>query len=128
MGHLEPFDLRYVAIGNEDCNLSIFPQYLGNYLKFYSAIKEAYPDIKIISNCDGSSEKLDHPADSYDFHIYASASEMFSKANHFDDAPRSGPKAFVSEYAMHVDHDPAKGNLLAAVSEAGFLIGAEKKQ
>lgn len=29
---------------------------------------------------------------------------------------------------MHVDHDPAKGNLLAAVSEAGFLIGVEKNR
>lgn len=41
----------------------------GNYLEFYSAIKEAYPDIKIISNCDGSSKALDHPADLYDFHV-----------------------------------------------------------
>ncbi|XP_055808624.1 alpha-L-arabinofuranosidase 1-like [Solanum dulcamara] len=125
MGHLEPFDLRYVAIGNEDCDKK-FSQYRGNYLKFYLAIKEAYPDIKIISNCDGSSKPLDHPADLYDFHIYASASDMFSNASRFDDAPRSGPKAFVSEYAMHVDHDTAKGHLLAALSEAGFLIGVEK--
>ncbi|KAK4346118.1 hypothetical protein RND71_036294 [Anisodus tanguticus] len=121
MGHPEPFDLRYVAIGNEDCNK---PYYLGNYLKFYSAIKEAYPDIKIISNCDGSSKALDHPADLYDFHIYTSASYMFSNANHFDGALRSGPKAFISEYAAH--DDAGNGNLLAALGEAGFLIGVEK--
>lgn len=36
---------------------------------FYDAIKKAYPDIKIISNCDGSSRPLDHPADYYDFHV-----------------------------------------------------------
>lgn len=41
----------------------------GNYLKFYEAIKLAYPDIGIISNCDGSSRQLDHPADFYDFHV-----------------------------------------------------------
>lgn len=41
----------------------------GNYLEFYNAIKNAYPDIKIISNCDGSSQPLDHPADYYDFHV-----------------------------------------------------------
>ncbi|XP_049369879.1 alpha-L-arabinofuranosidase 1-like [Solanum verrucosum] len=122
MGHLEPFDLRYVAIGNEDCNYS---KYRGNYLKFYSAIKEAYPDIKIISNCDGSSKVLDHPADLYDFHIYASASEIFSNASRFDDALRSGPKAFISEYAVH-GNDTGKGSLLAALAEAAFLIGAEK--
>ena len=38
-------------------------------MKFYNAIKRAYPDIKIISNCDGSSRKLNHPADFYDFHV-----------------------------------------------------------
>jgi len=41
----------------------------GNYLKFYNAIRSAYPDIKIISNCDGSSRSLDHPADYYDYHV-----------------------------------------------------------
>lgn len=44
----------------------------GNYLKFYKAIKSAYPDINIISNCDGSSRPLDHPADLYDFHVSSS--------------------------------------------------------
>lgn len=29
---------------------------------------------------------------------------------------------------MHVDHDTAKGNLLAALAEAGFLIGVEKNR
>ncbi|XP_009804378.1 alpha-L-arabinofuranosidase 1-like isoform X1 [Nicotiana sylvestris] len=122
MGHPEPFDLRYVAIGNEDCDKT---QYRGNYLKFYSAIKEAYPDIKIISNCDASAKALDHPADLYDFHIYDNASTVFSLANHFDDAPRNGPKAFISEYAVH-GNDAGKGSLLAALAEAGFLIGVEK--
>ncbi|CAB4286057.1 unnamed protein product [Prunus armeniaca] len=117
MGHREPFDLRYVGIGNEDCGRK---NYLGNYLKFYSAIKHAYPDIKIISNCDGSSQKLDHPADLYDFHVYRDAETMFSMAHQFDHTSRSGPKAFVSEYAV------TTGSLLAALGEAGFLIGLEK--
>ncbi|CAN4118357.1 unnamed protein product [Withania somnifera] len=124
MGHPEPFDLRYVAVGNEECDVH-YPQYPGNYLKFYSAIKEAYPDIKIISNCDGSSIALDHPADLYDFHIYVDASSLFSNANHFNGAPRSGPKAFISEYAVH-GSDAGNGTLLAALAEAGFLIGVEK--
>ncbi|KAJ8534122.1 hypothetical protein K7X08_007446 [Anisodus acutangulus] len=78
-----------LQIKNEDCGKT---KYSGNYLKFYSAIKDKYPDIKIISNCDGSTSPLDHPADLYDFHIYSSASSVFSNARHFDSAPRSGPK------------------------------------
>lgn len=122
LGHPEPFDLKYVAVGNEDCGKKY---YLGNYLKFYTAIKHAYPDIKIISNCDGSSQPLDHPADFYDYHIYSSASSVFGTAQKFDKAPRSGPKAFVSEYAV-TGNDAGKGSLLAAIAEAGFLIGLEK--
>nr|GMD43060.1 alpha-L-arabinofuranosidase 1-like [Ipomoea batatas] len=123
LGHPEPFDLRYVAIGNEDCSKS---KYQGNYLKFHAAIKQAYPDINIISNCDGSSQPLNHPADLYDFHIYSSASYVFSLNTKFDHVSRTGPKAFVSEYAVTETKDCGTGSLLAAVAEAGFLIGVER--
>lgn len=57
----------------------IFLRILGNYMKFHSAIKGVYPDIKIISNCDGSVQKLDHPADLYDFHVRISLQRL----NHY---------------------------------------------
>ncbi|KAI5560111.1 hypothetical protein BDE02_16G024200 [Populus trichocarpa] len=122
MGHPEPFDLKYVAVGNEDCGKK---NYRGNYIKFYNAIRSAYPDIKIISNCDGSSRSLDHPADYYDYHVYTSASNLFSMTRQFDRTSRTGPKAFVSEYAV-TGKDAGTGSLLAALAEAGFLIGLEK--
>ncbi|XP_068663532.1 alpha-L-arabinofuranosidase 1-like [Aristolochia californica] len=124
MGHLEPFNLSHVAVGNEDCGR---PYYRGNYLKFYYAIKDVHPDIKIISNCDGSSHQLDHPADMYDFHTYTKyANNMFSMSHQFDHTTRnsSGPKAFVSEYAV-IDNDAGNGSFLAALAEAAFLIGLE---
>ncbi|KAK1412988.1 hypothetical protein QVD17_34654 [Tagetes erecta] len=122
MGHVEPFNLKHVAIGNQDCWRG---GYRANYLKFYAAIKEAYPDIKVISNCDGSNAQLDHPAELYDYHLYVNAKTMFSMAHKFDHTSRTGPKAFVSEYAVTWD-DARLGNLLAAIAEAGFLIGVEK--
>ncbi|XP_072997622.1 alpha-L-arabinofuranosidase 1-like [Typha latifolia] len=122
MGHPDPFQLNYVAIGNEDCWKK---NYRGNYLKFYYAIKDAYPDIQIISNCDGSSKPLDHPADMYDFHVYTSASNLFSMTKQFDRTSRTGPKAFVSEYAV-TGSDAGTGSLLASLGEAAFLIGLEK--
>ncbi|KAH9602302.1 hypothetical protein KSS87_012980 [Heliosperma pusillum] len=122
MGHPKPFDLKYIAIGNEDCGKQY---YRANYLKFYDALKKAYPDIQAISNCDASSTPLDHPADLYDFHIYTSANDMFAKTHKFDNTQRSGPKAFVSEYAV-TGRDAGTGSLLAAIAEAAFLIGIEK--
>ncbi|KAM0893587.1 hypothetical protein ACQ4PT_025012 [Festuca glaucescens] len=122
MGHPEPFPVKHVAIGNEDCGKK---NYLGNYLKFYNAIREAYPDIQMISNCDGSSTPLDHPADLYDFHVYTDSKALFSMRNTFDKTSRSGPKAFVSEYAV-TGKDAGRGSLLASLAEAAFLTGLEK--
>uniref|UniRef100_A0A0E0KNK6 non-reducing end alpha-L-arabinofuranosidase n=1 Tax=Oryza punctata TaxID=4537 RepID=A0A0E0KNK6_ORYPU len=122
MGHPEPFPVKYVTIGNEDCTKKF---YHGNYLKFHSAIREAYPDIQIISNCDGSSKPLDHPADIYDFHVYGDSNTLFSMRNKFDSTPRNGPKAFVSEYAVS-SNGVGRGTLLASLAEAAFLTGLEK--
>ncbi|WJX78060.1 aspartate-semialdehyde dehydrogenase-like protein [Trifolium repens] len=123
MGHPQPFDLKYVGVGNEDCGKRY---YYGNYLAFYNAIRHAYPAIQIISNCDASAKPLNHPADLYDYHTYPlDVQHMFSNAHVFDKTPRNGPKAFVSEYALVGARQAKNGTLLGAVSEAGFLIGLE---
>ncbi|XP_024377237.1 alpha-L-arabinofuranosidase 1 isoform X2 [Physcomitrium patens] len=121
MGHPDPFPLHHVAIGNEDCYK---PYYKENYMEFYKAIKLLYPDIQVISNCDGSGAALDHPADLYDYHIYTNANNLFSMRHQFDKTSRSGPKAFVSEYAV-TGSDSGKGSLLASLAEGAFLIGLE---
>ncbi|KAL8154208.1 hypothetical protein V2J09_011968 [Rumex salicifolius] len=103
-GHPEPFDIKYVAVGNEDC-WSKYTMYHGNYLKFYHALRSKYPDIQ----------------------IYTDPDNMFSKAHQFDNQPRSGPKVFVSEYAVTDPRETnGKGTLIGALSEAGFLIGLER--
>ncbi|XP_054797467.1 alpha-L-arabinofuranosidase 1-like [Prosopis cineraria] len=122
LGHPKPFDLRFVAVGNEDCDMY---NYQGNYLKFYKAIKHRYPDMQIISNCDATIKPLDQPADLFDFHIYTTAEDIFSKYNKFDSARRIGAKAFISEYAVWKE-DAGFGSLLSALGEAAFLMGLEK--
>ncbi|KAI9100290.1 hypothetical protein K1719_024508 [Acacia pycnantha] len=122
MGHPKPFNLHYVAVGNEDCDMY---EYQGNYLKFYKAIKHHYPDMQIISNCDATVKPLDHPADLFDFHVYTTAEDMFSRYNKFDSVQRIGPKAIVSEYAVWKE-DAGFGSLLSALGEAAFLMGLEK--
>jgi len=122
MGHPQPFKLDYVAIGNQECWMLY---YRGNYQKFYSAIKASYPDINIVSSCDKSTISPSNPADLYDVHVYASSANMFSRTSMFDNTPRSGPKAIVSEYAV-TGNDAGKGTLVAALAEAAFLVGLEK--
>ncbi|KAK9747967.1 hypothetical protein RND81_02G026900 [Saponaria officinalis] len=127
LGHPAPFSLKYLAIGNEDCDM---PNYKENYVKFYKAVKKAYPDIKTISNCDGSRKDLDHPADLYDYHNYTSAEGMLQLTHHFEKISRNkphAPKAFVSEYAVT---EPGKvvmnGTFKGALAEAAFLLSLEK--
>ncbi|KAJ7551122.1 hypothetical protein O6H91_07G135700 [Diphasiastrum complanatum] len=121
MGHPDPFELYYIAIGNEDCGKRY---YRDNYMVFFDAIKENYPDIKLITNCDGSWRQLDHPSDLYDFHIYTNANNLYSMAHQFDHVSREGPRAFVSEYAV-TGRDAGTGSLLAALAEGAFMIGLE---
>lgn len=45
MGHPEPFNMKYIGIGNEQWG----PEYIKRYKVFEKAIKEKYPDIVIIS-------------------------------------------------------------------------------
>ncbi|XP_062215767.1 alpha-L-arabinofuranosidase 1-like isoform X1 [Phragmites australis] len=122
MGHPEPFQLYYVSIGNQECSRHYYKE---NYVKFYSAIKASYPDVKVISSCDRSTISPLNPADLYDVHVYASSGDMFSKSRMFDNAGRSGPKAIVSEYAV-TGNDAGRGTLIAALAEAAFLIGLER--
>ncbi|KAL9239571.1 hypothetical protein vseg_013880 [Gypsophila vaccaria] len=127
LGHPAPFSLKYMAIGNEDCGK---PNYKENYVKFYKAVKKAYPDIKTISNCDASSKDLDHPADLYDYHNYTSAEGMLDNTRLFEKISRNkphAPKAFVSEYAVT---DPRaeviNGTFKGALAEAAFLLSLER--
>ncbi|TVU47259.1 hypothetical protein EJB05_06852 [Eragrostis curvula] len=122
MGHPEPFPLYYVSIGNQECSKRYYKE---KYVKFYSAIKASYPDIKIISSCDRSAISEVNPADLYDVHVYTSSGDMFSKTRMFDSTVRNGPKAIVSEYAV-TGNDAGRGTLIAALAEAAFLIGLER--
>ncbi|ONL93798.1 Alpha-L-arabinofuranosidase 1 [Zea mays] len=61
-------------------------------VKFYSAIKASYPDIKIISSCDRSATSSDNPADLYDVHVYTLSGDMFFKSSMFANTARTGPK------------------------------------
>ncbi|KAL0316706.1 UNVERIFIED_CONTAM: Alpha-L-arabinofuranosidase 1 [Sesamum radiatum] len=56
--------------------------------------------------------------------VYTNANSMFSMAHNFDHTSRSGPKAFVSEYAV-TGNDAGRGSLLKALAEAAFLLGLE---
>lgn len=119
MGRVDPWQLKYVAIGNEDCGK---PYYTNNYNLFYGAFRAAYPHLQLISNCDMGN---DAPTDLWDWHVYTNPTNMFNLRTAFDGRdPGAGHLVFASEYA--VTDGGGWGNLIGAVAEAAFMTGLER--
>lgn len=135
MGHPAPFHLKMLGVGNEQWG----PQYVERYTIFAKAIKDKYPDIKLINslgpNPDGDKftflndtlRKLN--ADILDEHYYSSPQWFLSNAARYDSYDRKGPKIFAGEYAAHskgVGNGDNKNSWEAALSEAAFMTGLER--
>lgn len=115
-GHPEPFNLKYLEIGNENGG----PIYEERYALFYRALKERYPEIQLISNVPLQNQ----PVEIRDDHYYNSPEWFLVNTNLYDQADRRGPKIYVGEYAVTVNC--GQGNLRAALAEAAFMIGLER--
>ncbi|WP_423127577.1 alpha-L-arabinofuranosidase C-terminal domain-containing protein [Gaoshiqia sp. Z1-71] len=137
MGHPEPFNLKYIGIGNEQWG----HQYLERYDLIAAAVRERYPEIQLVSGSGPSAEgdRFDYlwnelkgrQADLVDEHYYKDPNWFFNNARRYDSYERGGLKVFAGEYASHVRNDNIKDATssncwLAALSEAAFMTGLER--
>jgi alpha-L-arabinofuranosidase len=122
-GHPAPFPLKYVEVGNENAGVEI---YNDRYNLFHKAISAKYPQIIIISNHGLNDNKASvEKLDMIDPHYYVSPDWFYVRANSlFDTAKRSSYNTYVGEYAAN--RNVGSGNMNGALSEAAFLIGAER--
>ena len=137
-GHPEPFNLKYIAIGNENWGT----QYFENFQAFKVKIEEKYPDMMIITS-SGPWASGQEFASAWqvinkkytemivDEHYYMEPEWFLSNVDRYDYYDRSGAKVFLGEYAAHngkvQNQVPASGNsLYAAIAEAAFMTGLEK--
>lgn len=132
MGHPESFNLKMIAVGNEQWG-EVYPERLEVFMK---AIRAKYPTIQIIGSSGPSAagDKFDYlwpemkrlNVDLVDEHYYMAPDWFFANAARYDNYDRKGPKVFAGEYASH-DHSTGKANnFLAALSEAAFMTGLER--
>lgn len=129
-GHPEPFNLKYLAIGNENTGRA----YHERYELFQEAIKEKYPDIQLIISSGWAPDGREfdeawewvesHPTDIVDEHYYRSPEWFLNNVNRYDNYDRSGPKVIVGEYAAH--GSGRRNNLESAIAEAAFMTGLER--
>jgi alpha-L-arabinofuranosidase len=132
MGHPEPFNLEYLGVGNENWESIYFIR----YTKFVTAIREVYPEIKLITSSGPASDgglfnfawntMSFHKNDEYkyadlmDEHYYNSADWFLSNTKRYDSYERNYVDVFLGEYAAK------STSLYAAVAEAAFMTGLER--
>ena len=119
-GHPATFPLKYVEIGNENWG----PVYEKRYDKFYKAIKEKYPQLKLISTLGLGGQHRHERVDMIDPHWYVSPEFFFASDKLFDQQERGDYEIYIGEYA--VNQNVGGGNLLGALAEAAFLTGVER--
>ena len=119
-GHPAPFPLKYVEIGNENWG----PVYEKRYDKFYKAIKEKYPQLKLISTLGLGGQHRHERVDMIDPHWYVSPEFFFASDKLFDQQERGDYEIYIGEYA--VNQNVGGGNLLGALAEVAFLTGVER--
>lgn len=135
-GHAEPFNMKYLAIGNENWG----EIYWRNFDAVYKAVKEKYPEITIISSAghSGSGEDFDanwatinanYRDTIVDEHYYTVGGYLFGTTDRYDTYERSSAKVIVGEYAPKADGVgtiQTKSNIWAAIENAAYLTGIER--
>ncbi|MBQ9671761.1 MAG: carbohydrate binding domain-containing protein [Prevotella sp.] len=141
MGHPEPFNMKYLGIGNEQWDTPYFDR-----LKpFVAAVRAKYPNIKIVGTSGPDSEgkmfdkgwvaMKEQKADLVDEHFYRPEAWFLGTGDRskwpncgalrYDSYDRKGPKVFAGEYACH-----GKGkkwnHYETSLYEAAFMTGIER--
>lgn len=131
MGHPAPFNLKYVAIGNEQWGQT----YIDHLQPFVDQVRKQYPNIKIVGTSGPNSEGEDFDflwpemrkigADLVDEHFYRPETWFLNSGNRYDNYPRKGPKVFAGEYACH-GRGKKWNHFEASLLEAAFMTGVER--
>ena len=133
MGHEEPFELKYIGIGNEQSR----PEYFAHFEQFKKAFDEAakkdpvlFKDIELVvanGPTAGNQEawnKVKQKGKDYaglvDEHYYMPPSWYLSNVNRYDSYDRESTPVFLGEYAAQAN------NLRAALAEAAYMTGIER--
>jgi alpha-N-arabinofuranosidase len=95
LGRSEPFNIKYVEIGNED------PQdtYSYRWPAFYNALSQRHPEITFVATTTTS---INTPP-AVDDHYYKDPWFFIQNFRQYESIPRSGPKVFVGEFAVMTD-------------------------
>lgn len=131
MGHPAPFNLKFIAIGNEQWD-SLYYKRLRPFVK---AIRQQYPKIQIVGSSGpypeggeferGWAEMRKQKADLVDEHFYRDEQWFLSHALRYEKYDRRGPKVFAGEYACH-GNGKKWNHFETSLYEAAFMTDLER--
>ena len=140
MGHPEPFNLKFLGVGNEQWDYDeqhggYGPVFTERLKKFRDKIREKYPNIKLIGTTGPNSEGWDFDllqprmkelkVDLYDEHYYRNEQWFLSHGLRYDSYDRKGPKVFAGEYACH-GRGKKWNHFETSLYEAAHMTGIER--
>ena len=134
MGHPAPFNLKFLAIGNEQWE----QPYFDRLAIIAPEVRKAHPEIKLIGT-SGPNAEDDHfkngwpamrklKADLVDEHYYRDVKWYQNWMNRYDDREfytKDGPRVFAGEWACH-DRGKKWNHAGASIYEAAFMTGIER--
>ncbi len=130
-GHPEPFNLKYLGVGNED---RITPAFNERFTMIYNAVKEKHPEITVIGTVgpfpDGEdydkgwkiADQLKLPL--VDEHGYKPPQWYWDNLERFDKYDRSRSKVYLGEWAAH--DEERRTTLRSALAEAAYMTALER--
>jgi len=129
-GHQAPYNVKYLAIGNEQWGDAYFQR----YKLFAQAMKAKYPQIQLVLSSgpldsgpifdDAWAHVKSLPVDIVDEHYYMTPEWFLANTHRYDTYDRKGPQVFLGEYAALTE--AKRNNLWAALAEAAYMTGLER--
>ncbi|MDE5683274.1 MAG: carbohydrate binding domain-containing protein, partial [Muribaculaceae bacterium] len=130
-GHPEPFNMKYIGIGNEDMITEVF---VPRFKMIYDAVRAAHPEITVIGTVGPFYEGTDYErgwqlareleVPMVDEHYYVAPGWLIYNRDFYDSYPRGGTKVYLGEYASHLPGRP--NNVETALSDALYLTDVER--
>lgn len=130
-GHPEPFNLKYLGIGNEDLISETFKE---RFKMIKDAVNSKYPEIIVVGTVGPFFEGSDYEegwkfarkenVPIVDEHYYVAPGWYVNNRHFYDNYDRKGPKVYLGEYASH--YPGRESNLECALSIGLYLTDVER--
>lgn len=130
-GHPKPFNLEYLAVGNEE---AITPAFESRFKMIHDAVKARYPKLRLIGTVGPFPEGEDYDEGwrfarqerlgMVDEHYYQPPDWFWNTLTRYDRQDRGAAQIYAGEYAAH--EKGRENTLRSALAEAAHLTSLER--